>query len=301
MTRFETCYLLPLAVLLATQLALPAAYGLGSVERRFADYQGYSYQSPYKIRLDADLDAISACDREPPRNDWRLESRTPFEDWYGRRVLRELGSWGPEPRHYAPPAYIDRMTADQQRQRVIAVAESMIGLPYQHHHIPDFDPPADWPWHQVGFGRNSKGLDCSNFTGWIYNYGLGIRLNTNVHKQAELDQADRGHGISTPIQTLSGFSGYDDIRKRLLPGDLLYIRNNKGDISHVVMWLGKYGDTPASQGSAANDNMPLIIDCTGEGRKDANGADIPLGVQIRAFSKNSWYYKSFSHAKRIIQ
>jgi len=59
----------------------------------------------------------------------------------------------------------------------------LIGLTYQHHHIPDWNPPADWPWKEVAYGRNSKGIDCSDFTSWTYNYGLGIKLPTNKQRQ----------------------------------------------------------------------------------------------------------------------
>jgi hypothetical protein len=35
------------------------------------------------------------------------------------------------------------------QDRVILVASRWIGNPYQHHHIPDWDPPAGWQWHKV--------------------------------------------------------------------------------------------------------------------------------------------------------
>ena len=50
------------------------------------------------------------------------------------------------------------------RQRVIAVALRFQGYHYQHHHVPDWDPPADWPYKESPLGKQSKGVDCSNFT-----------------------------------------------------------------------------------------------------------------------------------------
>jgi len=46
--------------------------------------------------------------------------------------------------------------------------------------------------------------------------------------------------------------------------------------------------------------MPLILDSTGAGRKDANGRSIPDGVWLRPFTENSWYHRSAVHALRLI-
>jgi len=56
------------------------------------------------------------------------------------------------------------------------------------------DPPDDWPWKKCCGARHAKGIDCSNFSGWNYNWALGIHLNTDIHKQAARGQARSSHG-----------------------------------------------------------------------------------------------------------
>jgi hypothetical protein len=255
-----------------------------------------SYKSPYSLNYTIPLDKLLAPDSDPPRNDWHLQSETAYERWYSPAILKRFGSWGPEPRHFpAPFADFTKVSPDWMRQRLLAVGQKMIGLPYQHHHIPAWDPPADWPWKEVAYGRQSQGVDCSDFTSWLYNYGLGIKLITNVHKQADrLDvPAPGGEGTIT-AQEILGNGDYKALIKNLITGDLLYIKNKQGEISHVIMWVGNIGKSP--------DGEPLVMDCTGTGtgHKDSNGTAIPLGVQLRPFTEDSWYFKSFSHAHRII-
>lgn len=252
-----------------------------------------NYKSPYSIRYSVPMEELTYIDRESPRNDPRLESEIPFELWYSGRVRKEFGAWGPLPRHYPAIPNYQQKSLNWKRERVLAVACSHIGLAYQHHHIPSWDPPADWPWKQVAWGRNSKGVDCSDFSSWCYNYGLGIKLKTGIKQQALTTQL-KGPGLegTTEAKVIIDDSGYDKLCAKLKTGDLLYIRNLKGNLAHVIMWVGDCGQSP--------DGSPLIIDCTGEGHKDANGADIPIGVQLRPFLKTGWYYKSFDHAHRIL-
>ncbi len=251
------------------------------------------YRSPYSVEFSVPIDELHAVDSVPPRDDPYKESETPHHLWYSREVRRRDGAWGPEPRHYPPIEHLQDRSPSWQRQRVLAVAVSFIGLPYQHHHIPDWNPGPDWPWKPVAYGRNSKGVDCSDFSSWCYNYGLGIKLNTSVVKQALHDDV-RGAGGDGMIQlrVIQNDNGYDTLIKQLKTGDLLYIRNNGGKLAHVIMWVGAHGRSP--------DGVPLIIDCTGLGHHDSNGNDIPIGVNLRPFTPDSWYYKSFSHAHRII-
>src|SRR5262245_28140682 len=65
------------------------------------------------------------------------------------------------------------------------------------------------------------------------------------------------------------------------------------EISHVVIWVGGVGRGP--------DVTPLILDSHGGGVKDANGASIPCGIQLRPFRERSWYNESASHAIRILR
>ncbi len=249
-----------------------------------------SYESPYSVKLTEPSESLCQCESQSPRNDWRLESQTPFEEWYSQAIKKKYQAWGPEPRHFPAPDNLNTKSAEWKRQRLLAVAVRMIGLPYQHHHIPDWNPPADWPWKEVKYGCNSKGLDCSNFTGWLYNFGLGIKLNTNIEKQADSQLIDAEVITTNGV----GKENYELLVKGLKTGDLLYIKKrNEEKISHVIMWVGVYGKAP--------NDVPLIIDCTGEGHKDSNSNDIPVGVHLRPFTPDSWYFNRFSHAHRIIK
>jgi hypothetical protein len=253
-----------------------------------------AYQSPYQVELSGPIEEFCAIDQEPPRNDVRLESKTPYDEWYSQRIRRKFGAWGPEARHYPPISGFENIPPQWKRQRVLAVASRLIGLPYQHHHIPDWDPPGSWPWKQVAYGRNSKGMDCSNFTSWVYNYGLGIHLDSGIETQSSLEQVT-GPGNKGYVQAkvIRNDGGYRNLVSSLKCGDLLYIKNKDGTkVSHVIMWVGEFGKSP--------DGAPLIIDCTGNDHKDSNGNTIPIGVNLRPFLEDSWYYQSFSHAHRII-
>ena len=121
-------------------------------------------------------------------------------------------SWGPE----APvcPAVIVPDKVDPvkwKRNRIIAVAKRYIGLPYTHHHIPDW------------VGPEGKGMDCSNLTAWVYNFGLGIKFTSKCECQAE--------GPRAPGRKLKK-------DEPLEPGDLLFIMNQRREfISHVVIYI----------------------------------------------------------------
>ena len=133
-------------------------------------------------------------------------------------------SWGPHaPAFTAPavPAGCDAVS--WKRERVLAAARHYIGLPYRHHHVPTWEGP------------DGVGLDCSNFTAWAYNYGLGVRFTGNVHKQAD--------GPKAPGRRLAPDEPFQ-------PGDLLFIlRMNRSTVSHVVLYV----------------DATTILDCHGQG------------------------------------
>ncbi|KHK04181.1 NlpC/P60 family protein [Desulfovibrio sp. TomC] len=146
-----------------------------------------------------------------PERDRLPQSPLPPEAWYGNSGL---GSWGPKSAAYPPvavPAGYDALA--WKRARVAAVARRYSGLAYRHHHIPAYDPPGE-----------GAGLDCSNFTSWVYNYALGLRFTSAITAQAD--------GPKAP-------------GRRLVPdepwkvGDLLFITSRDGSrVSHVAVWLG---------------------------------------------------------------
>ncbi|MDR3613261.1 MAG: NlpC/P60 family protein [Candidatus Obscuribacterales bacterium] len=137
------------------------------------------------------------------------ESPAPRSSWYRHR---RFGSWGPPAAAYPQPSIPPEVNPIKwQRARVIAVAEKYIGLPYKHHHIPGWSP------------SEGPGLDCSNFTSWVYNYGLGYKFNSNIHMQAD--------GPKAPGRRL-------EQNERFMAGDLLYIlRRDRSAVSHVVIYI----------------------------------------------------------------
>jgi hypothetical protein len=146
------------------------------------------------------------------------QTTVPTTDWYARNWN---GGWGPRAATYPtvePPPGCDPL--EWRRARVVAVARRYLGLPYRHHHVPDWDPSAAL----AGPDRAGKGLDCSNFTAWIYNYGLGIRFTSDVRAQAD--------GPRAPGRRLAA-------DEPLAPGDLLFIlREDRAHVSHVVLYVG---------------------------------------------------------------
>lgn len=188
------------------------------------------------------------------------QTSTPHKAWY---TPQELRGWGPMPQQYpgihelviALPHGTD--VTQWKRDRVVAVAKHYIGLPYRHHHIPAWSPTT--PDHS---GQTGPGLDCSNFTSWVYNFGFGLILNGDVVLQSEM-------------KPRTGFSLPPGIRKVLpkegfKPGDLLYILDQKHSVVvHTVIYIDE----------------GHIIDST-------NGQ-----VAIRHFS--GWYKSRLSHGLRI--
>lgn len=253
-----------------------------------------SYKSPYSVKFTHPVSELLADLEHGPRADPHNQSDIPFNEWNSPRVRKEYGSWGPRARHYPAPQGVLNRPTEWQRERVIAVALRYQGYAYQHHHIPDWQPPASWPWKETAAGHNSKGLDCSNFSAFVYNQGFGIKPSGNVKEQAEqLTIPGPGPGRTLRAELIQKPECYAELTKTLKTGDLLYIRNNAGALAHVIIWVGPIGQS--------SDGDPLIIDSHGEGVKDSEGQPIPVGIHLRPFREKSWYYRSFSHAHRLLK
>jgi len=254
---------------------------------------GSEYQSPYSVEFTvAHSDLVHDLDHSG-RGDLRLEAEIPHSEWYAHATRERWKGWGPPARSYPPPAGLEERHIQWKRERAVAVGLRFAGYGYQHHHIPDWNPPTDWPWQETAVGHNGKGVDCSNFTGFVYNQGFGIRLSTDVHRQAEQRRAPMPvakkeillHHVALP-------EDYAERARALRTGDLLFIRDGKGEhISHVVLWIGPIG--------RSSDDTPLILDSHGEGVKDSDGNHIPAGIQLRPYRKSSWYFRKSSHALRV--
>ena len=256
-----------------------------------AHAQEQAYRSPYRVEFTVPMDGLVADVERTERGDPRMEADVPFREWYAPRTLQRWRAWGPPARDYPPPPGVEQWPTERKRERVVAIALRFRGYAYQHHHIPDWSPPPSWPWKETCAESNGKGVDCSNFTGFVYNLGFGLRLSTDVHLQAG-ERFARGPGErSTRLQAVDLPSSFEERLKALRTGDLVYIRNRGGKISHVVIWVGPIGRSP--------DGLPLVIDSHGEDVRDSTGQPIPCGIHLRPFRENSWYNRSASHASRF--
>jgi hypothetical protein len=249
-----------------------------------------AYRSPYAVEftypeLIADLE-------QTERGDPRLESEIPFQQWYVPKTLSRWRGWGPPARDYPPPG-IDHWPVERKRERIVAVALRYRGYAYQHHHIPDWSPPPDWPWKPTCAGSNGKGVDCSNLTGFVLNQGFGLRISSDVRVQSEERSARGPGGHLTRLHVVDLPPGYEERINALRTGDLVFIKGRGGKISHVVIWVGPIGRSP--------DNVPLVIDSHGEDVRDSEGRPIPCGVHLRPFRKDSWYNHGASHALRVFR
>jgi len=273
------------AGLTLTLLLLPdLGMRLPAVERE-------KYESPYSVKFSF-TDEELVGDLKGERGDAKRQSSVAHDDWYSRRIKDKYGAWGVPARHYPALPGLAEKSLKWKRERVIAVALRYQGYAYQHHHVPDWDPPRDWPWKEVALGHNSKGVDCSNFSSFVYNQGFGIKPTSAIKEQAmQRTISGPGEDRETKAEEIPLPKTYDELVKTLQTGDLLYVRNRKEEISHVVIWVGGIGQSP--------DRTPLILDSHGEGVKDSKGNAIPVGIYLRPFRENSWYHKSASHAHRI--
>jgi hypothetical protein len=251
------------------------------------------YQSPYSVKFTVSLEELTG-DLEGSRGDIKNQSSVKFQSWYADSTKSRYGVWGPPSQHFDPPAGLSKRDAEWMRQRIIAVGLRYQGYRYQHHHIPDWDPPEDWPYKQSPLGKPSKGLDCSNYTAFVYNLALGLKPSGATKEQSEMTEVPGpGAGRTSKVTRIEKPASHADFERALKTGDLLFVKGEKsGEVTHVVLWVGKIGQS--------RNGVPLILDSTGEGRKDEDGNDIPDGVHLRPFTTNSWYFRSASHALRLI-
>lgn len=174
-------------------------------------------------------------------------TETPPEDWYKQNNGHYLnGGWGPNAATLPPvavPSDADCSATTWKQERILSAALHYVnaagnpqGLQYRHHHIPDWNPPtstasaaAEKSDEQDGKSPEAwgpgRGLDCSNFTAWVYNFGLGTKFGGSVTKQYAGSAGPMGQRIPAdgPFQL----------------GDLLYLHpdGNTTQASHVVIYI----------------------------------------------------------------
>ncbi|OAI39890.1 hypothetical protein AYO40_05305 [Planctomycetaceae bacterium SCGC AG-212-D15] len=268
--------------------------GMNAAGTAFAEPPKSDYRSPYSVKFSVPYEELMADVAKTPRGNARNESTLPFAEWYSTWTRERYGVWGPPAAHYLPPVGLERKSLSWKRERVIAVALRFQGYGYQHHHVPDWDPPAGWPWKGPAGGANGKGVDCSNFTSFVYNLGFGIKPNSAVKEQARRREMQGPGDATTTAQHIDLPRTCEETVKILRTGDLLFIKGSeKGEVTHVVLWVGPIGEAP--------DKVPLILDSHGQGLKDDKDQPVPAGVHLRPFRDKSWYFRSASHALRVFR
>lgn len=252
-----------------------------------------AYKSPYSVQFSFSEEDLIGDLLSGPRAEWKEQAAVPFKEWYDKAGMTRWGFRGPAAKHYDAPRMLASKSVEWTRQRVIAAGLRLTGYSYQHHHIPDWEPPEQWPRHPEQKTPPGKGLDCSNFTAFVYNWALGIKPTGDVRRQAELtEMPGPGPGRSFPVKRIELPREYEAFERELLTGDLLFVKNTRGELSHVVLWVGKIGRAP--------DGHPLILDSTSTGATDSNGVTIPDGVYLRPFKPTNWYFTQASHGLRVI-
>jgi hypothetical protein len=292
------------------------------------------YASPYRLKLHASWATVTAGFDAPPWRLWQDEADPAYfhdaSSWYAAPAYAAIpaesqqrgGSLlrGPGARKYPPPTPPPSGATAWQRQRLVALAASMVGYPYRRHHIPDWHPDASWyaglalPSGDLVSQWIGQGVDCGDYASWLYSYGLGLYLDSNTHVQGGLwstspilDNNDgtatyRARKVDDALAAMNAGAGYRGafsvLRNTLQTGDLLYIAGDTPTteilallkasetttlqrlLTHVLVWLGDTGLSP--------DDRPLVTDSYSRGAvTDAKGAAIPDGVQVRPFSPPS--------------
>lgn len=236
----------------------------------------------------------------------------------------------------------------QFQQRLISTAMTSLGVNYQHHHWPFWYSPESLanlpsPAPQINYlstpeGRQTQGLDCSNFSSWNYNRAFGFWLESSVSQQALQSSAtvDWLTGVDKTITAQSVLANpaavyltdpsdpnsqlrskdqvIDYLNSILQPGDLIYISGNNTmsehqsdnlpQAQHVITWLNNNSASnplhyvDLDTNGTRPPNPAFIIDSTGSESINANSQAYPNGVQIRQFDETAWYVTNIISVSR---
>lgn len=253
------------------------------------------YKSPYDISA-----LVSAPDLNAgfAAREAAVQSKPARRDWYRRDKYRFGASWGPNPLQMSAPELPANADASWKRRRVLAAAYRYINLQYQHHRVPTWNPAQDWPYSKTRLGHQSAGIDCSNFTGWAYNLGLGINIERAVGKQAKIIAVTLPDGSAAPVTVAAERAdglAFAALAAKLKPGDLVFFsatKSNPDKVIHVALWVGQDSGTGEYLVIDSHDQVGNSVDSASQ--------HIPTGVQLRAFRETSWYFGNFVRALRII-
>ena len=264
----------------------------------------------------------------------------------------------------APPDGVDGIL--WQRQRVLAAANDLLlaGTPYQHLHLPNFDPAqvisgTGFPWipvsngtalqsswqllhgvsgstpnpYATAYGKPTPGIDCTDFSAYVYSLALGIQMHSGTPNQIEFTGGSKPSPGETATATVLDSSGnritpqffygpnfgssvinsgtaLDSLVAQFQAGDLLYMGDPNLGILHVVMWLGETGTDSAGNTFplviSSHDNTPAIFDTLDlDASGFPNDGDVashlpPPGVHILPFAPSNWFYQDFQVAMRVV-
>jgi hypothetical protein len=272
-----------------TTLEVPGDLPGNKTSTEFSEvaYPSIAYHSPYSINLPGDLATIGA-------------------GLLPTQPINPVGSagWGPDRTHNTPPTVPAGQDAGTWlRERLLLAYDQAIGVSYQHHYDPFWQPTQGTKWNAVTLGYQSQGVDCTNLTAYAYDDALGILMSSETVTQAgitagsieyydplemnrssyadniaqEIDDGDLLVPISlegdVQVQTIKPPTGntdtdYKDFIDQLQPGDILYINPS---ITHSPTFAGdpsevKHAITWIGRqygADAKHSDVPLIIDSTG--------------------------------------
>ncbi len=227
-----------------------------------ASAQPVTYVSPFQISLSANIGAwtsdIAARNTTVNTNDGTWYTTPPTVLGYGPTNVQLFSTATPiTPANQAveniiqfdrglaydtsvainsPPPGVDPTTFDEQR--LLYVASTLIGTPYQHIHLPTFDPwtngytvapgpPPNWPWapvsnavqnfttqgalvnniYQAQYGTGTSGIDCTDFAAYLYNVALGIQMPSGTSTQITFSTNNQPSPGNTPSSAVLAADG----------------------------------------------------------------------------------------------
>jgi cell wall-associated NlpC family hydrolase len=224
-------------------------------------------------------------------------------------------TWGPQPISFPSatvPTNCDPVKWSQTR--VVAAGMQYVNnsaYNYCHHHVPNWMPP-DTPYYRnynicssygiEQFGRGWTGIDCTDFTSWIYNMAFGGIMNADTGAQACSPKDAPGIMLPwTRVQT-------EQFGSVLQPGDLLYICGDADvpTVTHGIVWTNVTANT--SQIPELIRNMDPNQQASAQRMANqylAGGKPIYIIMDAHANGPNlrpfvGWYQEAFSHARRMI-
>jgi|GEM_PF-6329168 len=162
-------------------------------------------RSPQTLRYQAERYNRSLTEDFVTR-DRMPETDVPKTLWFAPKY----GRWGPKAKSFPAPHIPEwACPSTWKRDRIVEVAKHYTGLEYKNKN-----------GLRGHFPARGCGLDCSNFVAWVYNYGLGVHISSDVNL---LWQNNYGKMLAP--------------NALLMKGDLIFFN---GKPKHVVIYFDEY-------------------------------------------------------------